>query len=121
VLLTEVAALGVAEGVTLQQRLDAIAAQYGRHVMAERSLRMEPWDATRVVDGLRAEPPTALDGVAVTSVEWFEEAGLLRLQLGASLRVQIRPSGTEPKVKLYAEGIDTDPHPALDALTALLA
>jgi phosphomannomutase len=120
VVLTEVAALAAAEGVTLQQRLDAIEATYGRHTMAERSVRMEPADAATLVEGLKANPPAELDGSPVTSVEWFAEAGLLRLQLGPSLRVQIRPSGTEPKVKLYAEGIDVDPQPALDALTALL-
>jgi phosphomannomutase len=32
----------------------------------------------------------------------------------------VRPSGTEPKVKLYGEGIDSDPSPLLDALAALL-
>ena len=53
-------------------------------------------------------------------MEWFDEAGLLRLQLGPELRLQLRPSGTEPKVKLYGEGIDIDPAPYLDALAALL-
>ena len=120
VLLAEVAALAVAEGVSLQQRLDDLAARYGQHVMAERSLRMQPPDAAAVVAALRAEPPAEIGGWAVTEVAWFEEAGLLRLQLGDALRVQIRPSGTEPKVKLYAEGIDTDPNPALDALVALV-
>ncbi|MCU1501187.1 MAG: pgm [Ilumatobacteraceae bacterium] len=120
VMLTEVAALGAAEGITLQQRLDAIEALYGHHLMAERSVRMEPADAKALVAALKANPPSTLAGSPVTSVEWFDEAGLLRLQLGPALRVQIRPSGTEPKVKLYAEGIDTDPQQALDALTALL-
>ena len=121
VLLAEVAALAAAEGVTLQERLDALAATYGRHVMAERSLRMQPPVAAALVAELRASPPAEVGGHAVTETSWFEEAGLLRLQLGDAVRLQIRPSGTEPKVKLYAEGIDTDPNDALDALVALVA
>ena len=46
----------------------------------------------------------------------YPEANLLRLVLGGGVRVQIRPSGTEPKVKLYGEAIDLDPTPALQAL-----
>ena len=42
VLMAEVAALAASEGVTLQQRLDGISATFGRHVMAEKSLRMPP-------------------------------------------------------------------------------
>ena len=38
----------------------------------------------------------------------------MRLQLGPELRLQLRPSGTEPKVKLYGEGIErSDPTCAL--------
>ena len=120
VLMAEVAALAAAEGVTLQDRLDAITARFGRHVMAEKSLRMAPADGAAAVARMRAEPPTEIGGIAVTAVEWFEEAGLLRLQLGDNLRVQVRPSGTEPKVKLYGEGIDCEPAEYLEALAALL-
>jgi phosphomannomutase len=56
----------------------------------------------------------------VTDVKWFDEAGLLRLELGHELRLQVRPSGTEPKVKLYGEGIDIDPAPYLTSLATLL-
>ena len=35
--------------------------------------------------------------------------------------LQVRPSGTEPKVKLYGEGIDCEPAEFLEALAALLA
>lgn len=120
VLMAEVASLAAAEGVTLQDRLDAIAATYGCHVMAEKSIRMAPADGAAAVARLRAEPPTHVGDLAVESVEWFEEAGLLRLQMGPNLRLQVRPSGTEPKVKLYGEGIDCEPAEHLEALAALL-
>ena len=68
---------------------------------------------------MRATPPAEVLGRPVTSTEWFEEAGLLRLWLD-DIRLQIRPSGTEPKVKLYGEAIDIDPMPYLEALAALL-
>ena len=120
VLMAEVAAVAAEEGVTLQDRLDSIAAEFGRHVMAEMSVRMPPADGAAAVARMRAEPPTSVAGRAVTGVEWFEEAGLLRLRLGDDVRLQVRPSGTEPKVKLYAEGIGEDPAPLLAALAALL-
>jgi phosphomannomutase len=120
VLLAEVAALARAEGVTLQGRLDAINDRFGRHVMADLSVKMPPVDGVAAVARMRADPPDSVDGRTVSAVEWFDEAGLLRLQLGTELRLQLRPSGTEPKVKLYGEGIDIDPAPYLDALAALL-
>jgi phosphomannomutase len=120
VMMAEVAAVAAADGVTLQQRLDAISADYGRHVMADASVRMPPVEGVAAVEKMRADPPQSINGRAVTSAEWFAEAGLLRLQLGAELRLQLRPSGTEPKVKLYGEGIDVDPSPFLDELATLL-
>lgn len=120
VLLAEVAALAAAEGVTLQQRLDAIAATYGRHVMAEKSVRMPPADGAAAVAVLRANPPSTVGDRSVRSVQWFEEAGLLRLDMGDDMRLQIRPSGTEPKVKLYGEGVGCEPAPYLELLAGLL-
>ncbi len=121
VLLAEVAAVAAADGVTLQQRLDAIADTYGSHVMAEKSVKMAPADGAAAVARLRANPPTTVGGQAVTHVEWFEEAGLLRLMLGDTVRLQVRPSGTEPKVKLYGEGIGCDPTELLESFAELLA
>ena len=121
VLMAEVAAVAAAEGVTLQGRLDAIAERFGRHEMADLSVKMPPVEGAAAVARLRAAPPTSVGDRAVTSSEWFDEAGLLRLQLGPSLRLQVRPSGTEPKVKLYGEGVGIDPGPYLESLAALLA
>jgi phosphomannomutase len=120
IMLAEVAALADEEGVTLQERLDAISTQYGRHLIADRSVHLEPTVGVAAVSRLREAPPTKVAGRAVTSVTWFGEAGLLRLQLGDDLRLQVRPSGTEPKVKLYGEGLGIEPGPYLDALASLL-
>jgi phosphomannomutase len=120
VLLAEVAALARAEGVTLQSRLDAISDRFGRHEMADMSVKMPPVDGTAAVARMRADPPTVVDDRKVSEVKWFDEAGLLRLQLGPELRLQLRPSGTEPKVKLYGEGIGIDPSPYLHSLSTLL-
>ncbi len=120
VLLAEVAAVAVAEGITLHDRLRLIVARYGEHTMAEQSLRMPPADGAAAVARLRSAPPAEVGGQAVTSVEWFDEAGLLRLQLGDVVRLQVRPSGTEPKVKFYGEGIGHDPAPLLAELVALV-
>jgi phosphomannomutase len=120
VLLAEVAAVAAAEGTTLQARLDGISARYGRHVIADRSIGMEPAVATARVRALLEDPPSSLGGAAVVEVTSFPEADLLRLALEGGVRVQVRPSGTEPKVKLYGEAIDTDPTPYLDALAPLL-
>jgi phosphomannomutase len=120
VMLAEVAAVARTDGVTLQSRLDDITERFGRHVMADMSVKMPPVDGAAAVERLRAQPPTAVDDRKVIGVEWFDEAGLLRLQLGPELRLQVRPSGTEPKVKLYGEGIDIDPAPYLHSLAAML-
>lgn len=108
--MTEIAALAVHDGVTVQQRLDQIAAEYGQHVTAELSVKMSPSDGAAVVEELRADPPTMIGGRQVVGVEDVPEAKLLRLWLdevgGRGVRLQIRPSGTEPKVKLYGEAVD---------------
>ena len=54
----------------------------------------------------------------VSEVVAFPEADLLRLVLEGGVRVQVRPSGTEPKVKLYGEAVDADPTPYLAALAS---
>jgi phosphomannomutase len=120
VMMAEVAAVAAEEGTTIQGRLDDIAARYGRHVVGERSLAMTLEDATRTVRALQDAPPATLLDVRVADVRSFPEANLLRLVLEGGIRVQVRPSGTEPKVKLYGEAVDTDPAPFLDALATLL-
>ncbi|MFT4867082.1 MAG: phosphomannomutase [Ilumatobacter sp.] len=120
VLMAEIAAVAAADGVTIQDRLDAIAAQYGRYETAELSVRMPPIDGAAWVRRIEADPPTTVGGVAVESVSSYPEANLVRFVLDGRTRLQIRPSGTEPKVKLYGDAVDLDPA-ELDRLLRALA
>jgi phosphomannomutase len=115
VLMAEIAAVAAADGVTLQDRLDSIADRFGRYVTAELSVKMPPADGAAWVAAIEADPPTEIGGRAVTAVTTYPEAGLVRLMLDGGVRLQIRPSGTEPKVKLYAEAVDL-PRSELDRL-----
>jgi phosphomannomutase len=119
-LFAELAAVAKRDGVTLQDRLDDIAERFGRHVTAEASVRVDPLAMPSLMAKLRANPPPVLAGEAVTAVQDVTAADLLRYQCGDVARVQIRPSGTEPKVKVYVETVGADPAPFLDAAEQLL-
>jgi phosphomannomutase len=119
-------------GRTLEQRLDAIAARYGRHATEPVTLQLEGADGLArmrsIMAAVRAQPPAALLGRPVTTVEDLAADGgrlprsdvLILSAEGA--RVVIRPSGTEPKLKAYLEVVvDGDRAAATAALAALRA
>jgi phosphomannomutase len=109
VLMAEIAAVADSEGRTLQDRLNAIAERFGRYVTAELSVKMPPAAGAAWVASIEADPPIEVAGRTVESVRTYPEADLVRLMLDGGVRLQIRPSGTEPKVKLYGEAVDLDP------------
>jgi phosphomannomutase len=100
-------------GRTLSHRLDDIAARYGRHATAPLTLELAGAGGLermrRIMAALRAEPPATLLGRPVTAVEDLRAGtGALPpsdvLVLRADgVRVVVRPSGTEPKLKAYLE------------------
>jgi phosphomannomutase len=68
----------------------------------------------RAIEGLGDDPPSEVEGLAVTAVndyrgggdnrpEWLGEQALIELTLGDRGRVLARPSGTEPKLKVYVD------------------
>eukprot|EP00928_Gymnodinium_smaydae_P015156 TRINITY_DN15555_c0_g1_i1.p1 TRINITY_DN15555_c0_g1~~TRINITY_DN15555_c0_g1_i1.p1 ORF type:complete len:557 (-),score=142.67 TRINITY_DN15555_c0_g1_i1:145-1815(-) len=124
VLFSELAGSLAAKGSSIEARLDEIAEKYGRHVTAEISVKMDPKEGSAAVARLVEKPPSEVNGMPVAAVRSFPEANLLRLWLGeeggSGVRVQIRPSGTEPKVKLYGEAVGQDPSAALQAAASLL-
>ena len=56
VLFAEIAAVAAAEGRTLQEWLDDIAARFGRHRLADASVRMTPAEAAAKVRGAPGRP-----------------------------------------------------------------
>ncbi|MEU7757873.1 phospho-sugar mutase [Micromonospora aurantiaca (nom. illeg.)] len=103
----ELAAGLKAEGRTLLDRLDELAAEFGVHHTEQLSVRVE--DLRVIADSMariRAATPTALLGQPVTEAsDLLPDADVVILRTGAA-RVVIRPSGTEPKLKAYLEVVE---------------
>lgn len=98
-----------ASGRTIAERLDEIAAHYGVHLTSQLSFRVA--DLSLISDAMariRATPPSVLAGEPVTSVDLATGSPDLpptdgMLFEGDSVRVVVRPSGTEPKLKCYLQ------------------
>jgi phosphomannomutase len=130
----ELVAMLRSDGLTLLDRLDELAHRFGAHVTRQRSIRIEGPDwlqrVTAAMAALRSSPPGAIAGRAVKTVEDLLEgrrlppADVLTFGLDGA-RLVVRPSGTEPKLKLYAEAVvpvdaDSDPAVARAAADATL-
>ena len=92
-----------AGGRTVPDLLDAQAVEHGVYLTEQIALRFE--ELARIGElmaRLRRNPPTELAGGPVTSEDLLPEADVFRLR-GEGLRVVVRPSGTEPKLKAYLE------------------
>ncbi len=119
------AAHAAADGVTVLDRLGELYARYGIWTSAQANIRREgetgAEDITAAMTALRAGGPTSIGGHAVVATTDFSvgagdrprylgETNLIELDLGDVGRVLARPSGTEPKLKVYVDL--TTPYPA---------
>lgn len=130
-LVLAVAAEQAREGRTLADRLDDLALAHGLHVTRERTLLADgAAGLARLADAVervRKEPPRLLAGQPVTVTDLRKDApGVVDLaggraerspghpipptdvliwHAGGDARVMIRPSGTEPVLKIYAEAV----------------
>lgn len=93
------------QGRTLADALDDLARRHGVHVTAAVSRRVQ--DAGAAMSALRTDPPATLAGIAVSLDDLGRRRGLQRTDAlvftGEDIRVVVRPSGTEPKLKSYIE------------------
>ena len=121
------------QGSSISQYLKKIREKYGFHKTIQISIRVADLrNISRVLNAIRAAVPSEIAGY---KVERFDDllnpSGDLpptdgvRFYLEEGIRVIIRPSGTEPKVKCYIEvvrnGDTPEDHAAAEAIIAKLS
>lgn len=110
VLLCEVALHAKRQGKTLMNMLEEIFKKYGTYV--EKILSIDFEDSKegkermkQTMSKLRQSPPKILNGIAVTSIDDYlnstPQSDMLIFWMADGSKLMIRPSGTEPKVKIY--------------------
>lgn len=114
------------EGKTLSNFLDEVWQRHGFHGTEQISIRVT--DVATIgsrLDSIRTNPPTQIAGRTVLRIDDLAKPtdGLpptdgLRIWC-EGVRLIIRPSGTEPKVKCYVEVITTNKSEAIAALGQL--
>jgi phosphomannomutase len=107
-----VAAMAAAEASrdrTLLDALDDLHRRHGAHVTDNFSMRDDRPGARERRDALLARlgtsPPARIGPGAVRDVRRLA-ADVLRIDLAGDVRVVVRPSGTEPKLKCYVEAVE---------------
>ena len=131
------------EGTNLAEHKDALYSRFGWHEARVLSCELQGPDAMEISAGfmaqMRRELPKAVCGIAVTSVTDYQarvtrdlvhgteeavtlpKSNVLVLQLGEKGTVILRPSGTEPKVKIYLTAVDADRAAAMKLLDDMAA
>ncbi len=119
-LICEMAAYYRSIGSSLKQRLEEIYAQYGRYLNKVDSFEFPGLSGmdkmSGIMQNLRENPLAEIAGYKVASVtdyEKTEETGLpkanvLVYKLENGETVIVRPSGTEPKIKIYYTTLGKD-------------
>ena len=122
-LLTEMAAWYDAQGMTLFDALNALYEKYGWYAEKTHNLVMPGLDGLRdmakLMKNLRENPPTEISGVKVIVRKDYTDGSVIDCVTGAKSRMElsgsnvlryeledgtvilVRPSGTEPKIKVY--------------------
>ena len=127
IFLAQIATDLAAVGKDLNDLLDEVWARHGFHATEQISIRVADMGAiTELLAGLRSNPPQEIAGRAVESIDDLAAPtdGLpptdgLRLWLSGGVRIIIRPSGTEAKLKCYIEVITPDQQSAESELNSL--
>jgi phosphomannomutase len=103
------------EGLTLSDLLNEVWQRHGFHGTEQISIRVNDMSAiTGLLAALRKNPPSEIAGRKVDAIDDLAapKDGLpptdgLRIWLAGGIRIIIRPSGTEAKMKCYIEVVTT--------------
>lgn len=118
-----------ARNMTISDLLDEVWARHGYHGTEQISIRVADMSSiARLLNSLRNNPPAEIAGRAVQSIDDLAAPtdGLpptdgLRIWLDGGVRLIIRPSGTEAKMKCYIEVITSTKAQAQSVLAELRA
>ena len=129
-LVCEAAAWYAQQGMTLLDAVNALYAEFGCWRNALESFAFEGESGMHtmqaIMASLRAAPPAEIAGLAVEkAVDYaagdtgLPAADVLEFRLAGGAKLMIRPSGTEPKIKLYLSAVAPTAEEA-DAVNARL-
>ena len=129
-LVCEAAAWYAAQGKTLLDAIEGLYKEYGYYRNALSSFTFEGESGMHTMQalmaGLRKDPPKEIAGYAVeTALDYDAEgtglpkADVLEYRLAGGHKFMVRPSGTEPKIKVYMSAV-ADSEAAADAVNAAL-
>ena len=115
-LVCEAAAWYAKQGMTLLDAINQLYAEFGCYRNALHSFAFEGESGMHTMDAimkqLRQTPPTAIGGMAVESLVDYNTAGtglpkanVLEFRLAGGAKLMVRPSGTEPKIKVYLSAV----------------
>ena len=130
-LVCEAAAAYAAKGQTLLDAIEALYKEFGyyRNALCSYTFEGETGMHTmqQLMANLRANPPKEIGGYAVEAATDYETEGtglpkadVLEYRLAGGHKFMVRPSGTEPKIKVYLSAVG-DSEAAADAVNETLA
>ena len=122
----EAAAWYAARGMSLLDAVNALYKEYGFYRSALKSYTFEGESGMRTMQGimarLRADEPFVIAGYGVDKVTDYQRSGtglpkadVLEYRLENGAKLMVRPSGTEPKIKVYLSAV-ADSEAAADAI-----
>lgn len=142
-LICEMAAYYKAKGLSLLARLNELFKEFGYYINRQKSFTFEGQSGmakmSEIMTSLRTSPISQFGGHKVSAISDYldsvcqntvtdktctidlPKSNVVKFEFEGGGRIIFRPSGTEPKIKLYIEVVATDRDDAEKQISAILA